>query len=242
MTGIYDDPQFFKHYQHMPRSQKGLAAAGEWPDFKGVLPDLNGKTVLDVGCGNGWHCRYAADNGATDVLGIDISQKMLTQAREQTADDRIHYQQGDLFNLSLPANHFDVIISSLMLHYVDDYLDFIQKVHDLLTPKGVFQFTVEHPIFTAEGSEQWVTDAKGQLKYWPVDHYFDEGERTSTFLDTQVTKYHHTLTTFVDGLLTHGFALQRLIEPQPAKALRHLPEMQPSLRVPMMLIIKAKKI
>ena len=242
MTGIYDDPQFFNHYQHMPRSEKGLAAAGEWPDFKACLPDLRNKTVLDIGCGNGWHCRYAEKNGATEVLGINISKNMLAKAREQTKRTRIRYQQGDLFDLSLPAKHFDVIISSLMLHYVPDYLGFIQKVHNLLAADGIFQFTVEHPLFTAEGSEQWVTDRQGKLKYWPVDHYFDEGRRTSTFLDTQVTKYHHTLTTFVDGLLTHGFALERLIEPQPAPNLRHLPEMQPSLRVPMMLIIKAKKV
>ena len=53
----YDDPEFFLKYSGMPRSENGLVAAGEWPTLRAMLPDLNGKRVLDLGCGYGWHCR-----------------------------------------------------------------------------------------------------------------------------------------------------------------------------------------
>ena len=55
----YDDQEFFEKYSHMSRSEKGLAGAGEWPVLQAMLPDFTQKQVLDLGCGYGWHCRYA---------------------------------------------------------------------------------------------------------------------------------------------------------------------------------------
>ena len=46
----YDDSVFFEQYSHMPRSEQGLSAAGEWPALKALLPELAGKRVLDLGC------------------------------------------------------------------------------------------------------------------------------------------------------------------------------------------------
>ncbi|KRM99274.1 class I SAM-dependent methyltransferase [Loigolactobacillus rennini] len=240
MATIYDDDRFFKRYSQMPRSQKGLAAAGEWPAFKTLLPDLKGKKVLDLGCGYGWHCRYAAAQGADCVVGVDISNKMLAQARQQTQDSQVTYIQSDIATFQ-SEQRFDVVLSSLALHYIQNFQQVVKRVRALLNQHGVFQFTIEHPIFTAEGHEEWIKAADGSLKYWPVDHYFAEGKRQTDFLGTTVTKYHHTLSTLIDGLLTNGFTLQRIAEPQPPEELRDLPEMQPSTRVPMMLIIKAQK-
>lgn len=60
MNNVYDDEQFFTQYAKMRRSQQGLLGAGEWHQFQALFPDLHGKNVLDLGCGFGWHCRYAA--------------------------------------------------------------------------------------------------------------------------------------------------------------------------------------
>ena len=62
---LYDDEAFFGNYAQMARSRGGLEAAGEWPQFSALLPqDMSGLDVLDLGCGYGWHCRYAAQRGA----------------------------------------------------------------------------------------------------------------------------------------------------------------------------------
>ena len=49
-TNIYDDKKFFESYKEMPRSKDGLRSAGEWHQLKKLFPDLQGKTVLDLGC------------------------------------------------------------------------------------------------------------------------------------------------------------------------------------------------
>ena len=80
----YDDERFFEKYGEMSRSRYGLAGAGEWPALEPLLPDFSGKEVLDLGCGYGWHCAYAAAHGARSVLGIDLSEKMLAAAQGRT--------------------------------------------------------------------------------------------------------------------------------------------------------------
>lgn len=77
----YDDPSFFDRYRQMPRSTGGLEAAGEWSTLRGMLPDLLDKRVLDLGCGFGWHCRYAAEPGATALLTTGFEITALVEPR-----------------------------------------------------------------------------------------------------------------------------------------------------------------
>ena len=79
----YDNNRFFNQYSQMSRSIEGLKGAGEWHVLKKVLPDFTNKKVLDLGCGFGWHCIYATEHGAKFVTGIDISEKMLEEARKK---------------------------------------------------------------------------------------------------------------------------------------------------------------
>ena len=92
MYNEYDNENFFQEYAKMPRSAEGLSAAGEWHQLKLLFPPLAGKDVLDLGCGYGWHCRYSAENGAGQVLGVDLSRKMIEEARRRNPDRRIEYR------------------------------------------------------------------------------------------------------------------------------------------------------
>lgn len=87
MKPLYDDPAFFAQYAQMPRSKEGLSAAGEWHQLRALFPPLAGKRVLDLGCGYGWHCRYAAGQGAARVLGVDASARMIAEARVRSDGD-----------------------------------------------------------------------------------------------------------------------------------------------------------
>lgn len=238
----YDDEVFFDKYSRMERSKKGLEAAGEWATLRSLLPDFKGRSVLDLGCGYGWHCRYASERGAERVVGVDLSQKMIEKARAMTCDPEIEYICRAVEDVDYPSRSFDIVISSLALHYVEDYKSVIRVIYRMLKKGGNFVFSAEHPIFTAEGSEDWIRDSAGRIKCFPVDNYFSEGQRITDFLGEPVLKYHRTLTTYINELIAAGFKLQAVVEPQPAPAmLKDYPEMADELRRPMMLIVSAVK-
>ena len=238
----YDDQTFFEKYSQMARSRQGLNGAGEWPTLQSVLPDFTGKAVLDLGCGYGWHALYAAEQGAASVMASDISEKMLAVAREKNAHRAITYRREAFEDADYAPGSFDVVLCSLMLHYLSDYNDFVEKVHRWLKPGGILVYTVEHPVFTAYGSQDWYYGPDGKILHFPVDNYYIEGQRDAVFLGEHVVKYHRTLTTYLEGLLARGFTLLHVREPQPTEEMvRTIPGMADELRRPMMLIVSARK-
>ena len=239
MSNVYDDQTFFEAYAQMPRSQGGLAAAGEWHQLKPLFPPLQGKKVLDLGCGYGWHCQFAAEQGATQVLGLDLSEKMIEKARQLHAADTIDYRVCGIEDYEYPKDTWDCVISNLALHYVKDLSGTFQKVHETLKDNGVFLFNMEHPVFTSGVGQDWVYTEEGKPKYWPIDHYFMAGERETHFLGCHVIKQHHTLTQILMGLLNHGFQLEAVEEAEPPEAMMAIPGMKDELRRPMMLLVKA---
>ncbi len=236
----YDDEQFFSAYKNMPRSTQGLEAAGEWHMVKTLIPDLQDKVVLDLGCGFGWHCRYAREQKVKSAVGVDISEKMLQKAKEMTNDSSISYLNQPIEEIDFAEATFDVVFSSLALHYVKDYQTICSKVFDYLKPGGTFIFSAEHPIFTAREEQDWYYDQNGHRLHWPVDHYQTEGIRQTSFLAENVIKYHRTISTYINDLITAGFVIKAVKESVPSEEM--LPEMQDELRRPMFFIISAEKI
>lgn len=241
MTTIYDDPHFFAAYAAMPRSQGGLASAGEWHQLAPLLPALQGRRVLDLGCGYGWHCEYAARHGAASVLGLDASARMIAVARRDHAHEKIEYRVSDLLAYDYPAASFDLVLSNLVLHYLPDLTAVYTRVHRTLAPGGVFLFNIEHPTFTAGVHQEWLRDEHGAARCWPVDDYFFSGPRDTVFLGEHIRKYHHTLTEILSPLLALGFRLTAVEEAMPPEALRDLPEMADEMRRPMMLLVRAER-
>lgn len=237
----YDDPVFFEKYAGMARSQQGLAGAGEWGSLQPLLPDFAGKRMLDLGCGYGWHCRYAAQHGAAKVLGIDLSEKMLAQAARRNAAPQIEYRRAAMEDLDFADGSFDVVFSSLAFHYVQDYGALVGRIRRWLAEGGELVFSVEHPVFTAYGTQDWVYGPDGSILHFPVDRYYYEGRREAIFLGEKVVKYHRTLTTYLDTLLQNGFALRRVVEPMPPANMLDLPGMKDEMRRPMMLLVAAQK-
>lgn len=237
----YDDEVFFKKYSNMDRSVKGLAGAGEWKTLESMLPDFKDKRVLDLGCGFGWHCQYAIEHGAKAVTGVDISERMLLWAEEKT-DNKINYIHIPIEDISFDEDSYDIVISSLAFHYIESFEQILERVSECLIKGGDFVFSVEHPIFTAYGSQDWYYDENGNILHFPVDNYFFEGKRNASFLGESVTKYHKTITTYINGLLNAGFEITGVTEPQPTdEMLKTIEGMKDELRRPMMLIISSRK-
>ena len=241
MNNIYDDDNFFEQYSQMLRSKEGLQGAGEWHQFRRMFPDLSGKTVLDLGCGYGWHCKYAAENGAEAVIGIDLSEKMIIKAKEKNNHDRIIYKVMGIDEYEYPAEVFDCVISNLALHYIEDLHCIFGKIFATLKPGGCFLLNIEHPVFTAGVNQNWIYNSDGDIQYWPVDRYFYPGERVTGFLGQSVIKYHHTLTQILMGIRKVGFCIDAVEEAVPDESMMNIPGMADEMRRPMMLLVRAVK-
>jgi SAM-dependent methyltransferase len=236
---IYDHPDFFANYSQLPRQVHGLDGAPEWPVLRGLLPDLRGRRVVDLGCGFGWASRWMRAQGAASVLGLDLSQNMIERAIAETADAAIEYRIADLDALDLPKGAFDLAYSALTFHYVQDFGRLVRVIHQALVPNGHFVFSIEHPIFMAATNAQWISEEDGR-KTWPVNRYSVEGQRRTDWFIKDVLKYHRTLGTTLNTLIDAGFAIRRVEEFAPTpEQIRQMPQLAEELERPMMLMVSA---
>ncbi len=238
---IYDRPDFFAGYSSLPRSVRGLEGAPEWPAIRAMLPPLAGRRVVDLGCGFGWFARFARGAGAAEVLGLDLSEKMIARARAETDDPAITYRIADLETLELPAGRFDLAYGSLAFHYVADFDRLAGTIHQALAPGGTLVFTIEHPIYMAPRRPGWTLDAEGR-RTWPLDAYSVEGERITDWLAKGVVKYHRTLGTTLNTLIGAGFAIRHVEEWRPSAAMVAAdPAFAEELDRPMFLLVRADR-
>jgi len=239
---IYDNPDFFDGYSQLPRSRQGLDGAPEWPALRAMLPRLQGLRVLDLGCGYGWFCRWAQAQGAASVLGLDLSTLMLDRARAMTSDSGIAYEQADLEQLDLSRHTFDLIYSSLAFHYVRDLPQLLRVIRAALAPGGRLVFSIEHPIYMASTRPGWLTTEDGR-RVWALDSYQIEGKRETDWLAKGVVKYHRTMGTLINALITARFAVQRVEDWGPTEAdLARQPTLAEEVDRPMTLLIRAEAV
>lgn len=213
---IYDTEDFFAAYSRLRRSAEGLAAAPEWPILRDWLGEMAGRRVLDLGSGFGWFCRWAREAGAAEVLGLDLSENMLTAARAMTSDPAISYARADLETVEIEPARWDVIYASLVLHYIVGIEALFARVAAGLRPGGTFVFTVEHPLFTAPSKPGFETRADGMV--WPLTHYLDAGPRVTDWLAPGVIKQHRPVGDYVSALIGAGLTVTGIVEWAPSEA------------------------
>ncbi|PIF33142.1 methyltransferase family protein [Flavobacterium sp. 9] len=240
---IYDDIDFFENYGKMPRSVDGLNSAGEWHVLKNMLPDFQDKNVLDLGCGYGWHCIYAKEQGAKNVIGVDLSKKMIDKAKENSKELSIEYYQMPVEDIEFENEQFDIIFSSLTFHYIQNLDVVFRKINKFLKKGGSFVFSMEHPVFTSKPEQDWFKDEKGNLLHWPVDNYQDEGVRQTNFLGHKVIKYHRTVASILNTVIESGFAVKQISEPKPSEEIiEKYSAMKDELRRPIFIMVSAGKL
>ena len=243
MQNIYDNETFFNSYSKIRKNENNANNMFEKPALFSLLPTLNNKTVLDLGCGYGEHCIRFVEEGAKRVVGIDISQKMLAIAKAENAHQNILYLNMPMENIGELQKRFDIIVSSLAFHYVEDCRALINNIYRLLNDGGVLLFSQEHPFNTcfSDGS-RWTTDENGQKLFANISNYSIDGERESTWFVERVKKYHRTFSTIINTLIDSGFQIDKLIEPVPTpEILKENPDYKDLLQKPDFLLIKATK-
>ncbi|KAI1460446.1 methyltransferase type 11 [Annulohypoxylon moriforme] len=239
---IYDRNDFFERYITLDRQVKGLTGAREWPQLRALLPNLDGLDILDLGCGFGWFSRFARENGAASVRAIDFSQNMLDKAHEMTDDEKIKYERDDLDELKLLENQYDLVFSSLALHYLINLPSLIKEISKSLKPLGRLVFSVEHPIYTAPSNPEFVVDEERKSKIWPLNDYRKEGSRTTKWFVDGVQKQHRTVGSYINILLSNGLQLIDFVEWLPTKEeLKDYPASEEDVIRPKFLLVGAMK-
>jgi SAM-dependent methyltransferase len=240
---VYDDPRFFAGYSRMERFGSGWDRAMEQPAFLALLPEPAGRRVLDLGCGAGQLAFHLAEAGAAEVVGVDLSERMLAVARAERSHPRVSYRREAIERLGFPPERFDLVVSSLAFHYVRDYAGLVGRIAGWLGPGGVLVFSTEHPIYTARGTEDgWVVDAAGRRLTWGLDRYAEEGAREHEWFVPGVRRYHRTIATLLNGLIEAGLGLERIVEPIPSDDwLRERPHALDERRRPVFLLVRARR-
>ena len=241
---IYDNEAFFNGYSKIRENENNANNLFEKPALYSLLPDLAGKTVLDLGCGFGENCIRYVDKGAKRVVGVDISEKMLAVAESENSHKSIKYLKMPMEDIGELRERFDVVVSSLAIQYVEDYQGLVNNIYNLLNDGGVLVFSQEHPINTCFSSgSRWTKDENGKKLYANVEYYSVDGVRESTWFVDGVKKYHRTLSTVINTLIGSGLRIDKIIEPVPTpELLREHPEYDDLLHKPDFLLVRATKV
>lgn len=240
---IYDNEVFFENYKALRKDPINYNELLEQPEIKRMLPELNGKYVLDIGCGMGDLAKYCAVQGAAGVTAIDPSSKMLQEAKVKNGHPAIEFVQTALEDAAFEKERYDIAVSSLVMHYVANYDAVIQSIHASLKEDGILLFSTEHPIVTArKEGYKWITDADGNRIHFAVDNYQEQGRREVKWYVDGVVYYHRSFAALCNGLIRNGFSLEEVTEPMPNEAaIAKLPRIEHELRRPSFIILKARK-
>ena len=243
MQNIFDNEIFFDGYSKIHQRKDNANELFVKPALFSMMPPLDGKTVIDLGCGFGELCMEYIRRGAESVFGIDISEKMLAVAKADNSHPKITYLRMPMEEISCIKEKFDVVTSSLALHYVEDYQTVVHDVHELLNDGGVFVFSQIHPMNTSFSSgDRWTRDENGRKLFANIANYGIEKEWESTWIIDHVKKYHRTFSTIVNTLIDNGFTIEKIVEPIPtADFLQKHPEYDDLLHKPDFLLVKARK-
>ncbi|UOR12887.1 class I SAM-dependent methyltransferase [Halobacillus amylolyticus] len=201
----------------------------ERPAMMAALPPtLKGKKVLDAGCSAGWYSSQLLHQGA-EVTGIDVSPDMVEIARQRLSEAAFlcHDLQE---TLPFEDDSFDIIVSSLTLHYLKDWMKTLFEFSRILKAGGTLLFSVHHPFM--------------DYTRYHCEDYFKTQLLTETWnkpnINVDVSFYRRSLQDMINDT-THSFNLVKLIEPQPQERMRDVDEksFQYLMTNPHFLIIKA---
>jgi 2-polyprenyl-3-methyl-5-hydroxy-6-metoxy-1,4-benzoquinol methylase len=172
------------------------------PPLLKVAGDVASLTVLDAGCGEGVVSRLLAERGAT-VTGIDIAPRFIEIAQERDTTGAIAFLVHDL-SQPLPAyqEHFDLVMSNLVLNDMPDYQGYVRTISAALKPYGRIVLSMNNP-YSAVMREK-------------VESYFYSGVARLYAGMAQngiaVYHYHRTMEEYITAFAERGLLLRRLVD------------------------------
>ena len=199
------------------------------PALLSLLPEVSQKNVLDVGCGPGWYSEYLLNEGAI-VTAFDFNETFLKRTRERVGN-RARVVRANLAEpLAFAKNsEFDLVVCPLVLHYIKAWQPVFQEFHRILKPQGILVFSTHHP-FT-----DW--------QEFDVEDYFAIALLEDEWDVGKVMFYRRPLTAISEDLAAAGFAIDRILEPQPLESMRAVDRewFERLMKNPLRLMVRACK-
>ena len=235
---FFDDPAVFEMYLSRRSDPASLNETLERPILMELIGEMQGLRVLDLGCGDARIGLEFLENGQSDYVGVEGSRKMAGLARETLAGTMAAVHLSKIEDWAFPTQDFDLVISRLALHYLEDLRKVFGNVYESLVPAGRFIFSIEHPVITSSDRSQH----GGKRQEWIVENYFDTGVRRRTFMGAEVIIYHRTFEEYFMDLRSAGFQVDSVREsrPQPAMLLDEKAD-ERSKRIPRYLFFSASR-
>jgi len=180
--------------------------------WAGLLGDVQGRRILEIGCGAGQCGRWLITQGAS-AIGLELSSRQLAHSHELDTRSgvRLPVVQADAVHLPFAADSFDLVCSAYgAMPFVADAGGVLAEVARVLRPGGRFVFSVSHPI-------RWCfLDEPGEEGLYAVSSYFDR--RPYVEEDAQgravYVEHHRTVGDWVRLITGAGFHLTDLTEPE----------------------------
>ena len=182
----------------------------EQPAVRAALGGVRGLDILDAGCGPGILIEYLIGRGAGSVTGVDVTPRMVELAHERAPLATLLL--ADLAHpLPIPADAFDVVVSSLALDYVRDWSTPLAEFRRVLRPGGRLVFSVQHPL----GSFAWYQPPSAFGMQYVESEWRGFGDAPITVPD-----YYRSFDEIINPVIRAGFRIDQLTETKPVAALR----------------------
>jgi ubiquinone/menaquinone biosynthesis C-methylase UbiE len=198
---------FLDWYQHPIDVEYG---AGINEEKLQLIGPVDGKRVLEIGCGGG-QCSIAFAKQGALVTSIDIAAAQIEIARELAEQNGVSITiiQRDMSDLSpIHSESQDIVFSAYAFHYVDDISACFREVHRVLKADGLFVWSVGHPF----------TDILDPETMLPTRSYYDTGKVVGGLEVSDEPGYafasnYRTVSDFYNTVVDAGFRVERMLEP-----------------------------
>lgn len=234
---FFDQPDVFDAYWRARSRQESANSVLEQPIIESLIGSVDQLAVLDLGCGDGQYGKQLLAQGAASYYGIDASMRMVSLAKKNLTEGNAHVVHQAFEEMELPAGKFDLAVSRLALHYVDDLVHVLTKVCRSLASGGRLVFSVEHPLLTSCQESQGTKQGS-----WVVDDYFVAGARDVLWFGDRVRKYHRSIEDYFLAVQQAGFQVEMLRESKPDRAqFSSEAEYSRRMRIPLFLLMTGRK-
>jgi len=215
-------------YEDFTNRPDSYSSAIELKTIEELLPELKGKTVLDLGCGTGRFSFLMEKRNPGQIIGMDLSESMLAIGRNigSEKNSKVQFLQNDIENLKeIESNSTDFVFSSTVLHFIENIEPVINEIYRVLKENGSCILSVIHPIYSGlypivhkngefPKDEEWEVNYLDQSNRAYVQPWIEYNKGIENFL---TYSYHHTMSDYINSFVKAGFSIKQLVEPLPPK-------------------------